>query len=157
MEVKHKRLTLATVRESTSHMAFRVKETLAKAKKLEFDLDFKDRRQKQQCVWCFYYDYRFGGQAMTNSNCASCNKDGMFGSTDVDLLCLPCAKELNLCVHCGADMELKSRRRLTPLIDTDQNWPVVPERPPVDRETRVFMLPKKYPSPLRTGVENEVS
>ena len=72
----------------------------------------KDERiEAQHCRVCHYLG-GIGGQAMTHCNCKICDKDMCFGSTNVDDLCIDCAKKHRLCKHCGCDMELKRRKTL---------------------------------------------
>ena len=70
-----------------------------------------ERIQAQHCRVCHYLG-GIGGQAMTHCNCKICDKDMCFGSTNVDDLCIDCAKKHRLCKHCGCDMELKRRKTL---------------------------------------------
>lgn len=40
--------------------------------------------------------------------------------TNVDVLCVDCARRAQLCKHCGADIDLKNRRKRTlPTEDTE--------------------------------------
>jgi hypothetical protein len=71
------------------------------------------RKEECLCAVCFYLDkYRVGGAAITNSNCSYCMKETFFSSTCTDDFCLECAQELKICKRCGADMDLKDRRKL---------------------------------------------
>lgn len=75
------------------------------------DPDKEKRVIDQECVCC-YYSTKFGGAAMTTSQCGLCVKDMNFSSTCTDILCKECAHDHNLCKHCGADMDYKNRRKL---------------------------------------------
>lgn len=77
-----------------------------------------NRLSKQECLVCFYGS-RIGGAAVTFRDCAFCGCRCTSGNTDVDVMCLACAKQAGLCKHCGADMEYKNRRK--------RNWPDVKE------------------------------
>lgn len=70
------------------------------------------RRSDQKCRICFYRGGRMGGAATTRAYCGLCGEEMMFGSTATDVLCIDCAKAHRLCVECGADVELKDRRKL---------------------------------------------
>lgn len=70
------------------------------------------RSKKQECPYCYYVKTnRVGGQSVTYSYCGICGKELCFGSTCVDLLCPECAKEHDLCKHCGADYKLRLTRK----------------------------------------------
>ena len=87
------------------------KDQVKLSEKIVYDPDKKARLAKQECVVCFYYP-RVGGAMISFSNCGLCGKEMRFPSTNVDKLCPECAKEHRLCKHCGADIHLKSRRKL---------------------------------------------
>lgn len=72
------------------------------------------RTLASQCLSCFYSDSRIGGCAMTNQPCGLCKKDQLYGSTSTDVLCMDCAVKNSLCKHCGADFELREKRRKWP-------------------------------------------
>lgn len=73
----------------------------------------KERLEKPECICCFYIRTpRIGGAAMTTQPCGKCEQNMMFGSTSTDMLCPDCAKKLKLCRHCGADLNLKDRRKI---------------------------------------------
>jgi hypothetical protein len=89
----------------------------------------KERLEKSECKICFYVTGRIGGSAMTQRPCGICGKDEWYGSTCTDALCINCAKEHELCKYCGADRELRERRRnfkwindaITPISGTSNN------------------------------------
>lgn len=84
---------------------------------LNVDTDPKknERLEKSLCKHCFYvYSTRMGGSAITYRECSICEKDQTYSSTATDPLCLPCAKENELCKQCGGDIRMKhirSRRK----------------------------------------------
>lgn len=80
-------------------------------RKVVDDADRLNRWKVQECQRC-YYNGKVGGQMITHSKCKSCEKELQFPSTNVDRLCIECAREQQVCKHCGADMELKNRRKL---------------------------------------------
>ena len=104
---KMKKFDLEDVRYRT-HMQ---KDRLESYEKFFTDLEKIKRIAEQECVLC-YYNSKIGGAAMTNSDCGLCEKAMMFGSTNVDKLCADCAKNHDLCKHCGADINLKKRNKL---------------------------------------------
>lgn len=105
MEVKNRKIDLDTVVWKTRVQT----ERLERWKLVLADKDKEARLVAKECLVCYYADGRLGGCAMTNANCANCDEITTFGSTDVNILCKPCAEKLRLCVHCGADIEYKKR------------------------------------------------
>lgn len=81
--------------------------------------DHTARREAQECVMCFG-ESRIGGAALTARQCAHCDATLYSGNTNVDVLCVDCARRAQLCKHCGADIDLKNRRKRTlPTEDTE--------------------------------------
>ena len=81
------------------------------AKKLISDTQRDERKEKQECVCCFFGG-RIGGSMITQVECAYCDKVLTFANTCTDVMCTDCARERRLCKHCGADIELKNRRKI---------------------------------------------
>ena len=79
-----------------------------------FDRDpsSKERRKRCICKYCFYIDKSISLAVMATSNCKSCNIEMHFGSSNVDVYCLPCSKDMKLCCHCGSDINLKNREKI---------------------------------------------
>jgi hypothetical protein len=102
---------LAFMTRGTSESALRVDRALRLTKKLQDDPNKMSRLLSRKCRACFYMGGGMAGAAMTNYNCAFCGQQCFSSSTNVDKLCDPCAKDNELCVHCGADMELNENRR----------------------------------------------
>ena len=90
-----------------------VADLIKRAKDCETDSRKKERLVKYECKACFYINGRIGGAAMTNRDCMSCGKTETYASTVTDVLCMDCAKEHNLCKHCGGDIEMKVRRNMS--------------------------------------------
>lgn len=80
---------------------------------LSEDLEKYQRHQEQSCQVC-YYKTTVSGQAMTPYNCIMCKVKLMHRNTNVDRLCMDCAKKNRLCKHCGADINLNLRRKKWP-------------------------------------------
>lgn len=80
------------------------------AKMLVDDPRKAERIKSQECSVCFY-STKVGGAAMASTNCAICSAETLFSSTAVDILCAGCASKNNLCKCCGADIDLKNRRK----------------------------------------------
>ena len=43
--------------------------------------------------------------AFTYSKCKTCGKELVSANSDTDVYCISCAKENNVCKHCGAEMD----------------------------------------------------
>ena len=115
MKAKKGVLNRANIAHATGRGKRYVDETLTAARKLSKDEDRKERLTKSLCLSCFYlFKSRMGGATITQRECACCDKEMQFGSTATDLLCLDCASDNGLCAQCGADVELKERRKLYP-------------------------------------------
>ena len=85
-----------------------------RATRLQADPKRAERIAAGLCRWCFYAAGRIGGAAMTTQPCSSCGTDQTYASTSTDVLCLPCAKEHDLCKRCGGDQEMRTLRRKWP-------------------------------------------
>jgi hypothetical protein len=83
------------------------KHILKKAEAVEIDAKKEQRLRAQRCKTCFYIDDGIGGQAITRSKCDICEKEVINASTDVDYICEECAKEYNLCRHCGGSIDMQ--------------------------------------------------
>ena len=101
-----------------SNMAWRsstakrwIANTIASANKLNEDTNKKERLEKALCKCCFYLSSGIGGAAMTSRDCAVCDKEMHFGSTNTDAMHIECAKKHELCSHCGADINLRETRK----------------------------------------------
>ena len=82
------------------------------------DPDRKQRLDASECFSC-YRPYGGGRQGTDTGKflCGICNQPTFVTSPRADVLCLKCAKENQLCKHCGADVDLKSRRKSRPYED----------------------------------------
>lgn len=76
------------------------------------DTKREKRLAAHECQYCYYLAGRVGGAAMTQSNCRSCNVEHWNSSTCTDEFCEACAKKFGICRHCGADLDLKTRKVL---------------------------------------------
>ena len=81
------------------------------ARKMTEDPEQDQRKQRQECVVC-YSSKRVGGARTTQVECAYCDKVLTFASTSTDAMCIDCARERRLCKRCGADIELRNRRKI---------------------------------------------
>jgi hypothetical protein len=91
----------------------KVNSLLKRANEIENDSRKEERIKKQYCKSCFYQS-GMAGQAFTNRECMCCGENQIYSSTSTDALCIDCAKEHNLCKHCGGDLEMRAGRRKWP-------------------------------------------
>ena len=91
----------------------RVNDWIELVEKVTNDTDKAKRLERNWCKAC-HYSSHLGGCAMTTRPCMNCEKDVGYGSTNTDVLCLDCAKQLKLCKHCGGDLEMRIRRKEWP-------------------------------------------
>lgn len=113
MQQRAKPFTAGDLIAATYRAKSRVDEILERACEIQHDERKEDRLKRHECRACFYSP-RIGGAAMTSQPCSCCNKEVQYGSTATSMLCHGCAKEHNLCRHCGGDIEMRVRRK---------NWP----------------------------------
>lgn len=77
------------------------------------DPDKGERIKDQRCQGCYY-----AGRLALNSTigrpaeCAKCPDSFRSFHVTPDVLCLECAKRMQVCRQCGADLELKQRNVL---------------------------------------------
>lgn len=105
--------------QTATHFAKRHAEDLVeRATRLQADSDRDARTKAGLCRTCYYARGGIAGAAMTTQPCSACLLDQTYGSTATDLLCLPCAKEHDLCKRCGGDREQRTLRRKWPTFPT---------------------------------------
>lgn len=84
----------------------RVEKMKKKISLFELDEDAVSRKKNCECKYCTYINSdRIAGQAFTHAICKTCGKEMIFPSTDTDLYCVECAKKMNICKHCGSEMD----------------------------------------------------
>lgn len=84
---------------------FSTKMILRRAHDFEEDVKKEWRIKFQNCKFCTYLEGSLGASVLTNSTCAICGKPILNSSTNIDKLCIDCAKEYQLCAHCGGTMD----------------------------------------------------
>lgn len=115
MRVRHRPVNRVTIVTATAQANRHLRDLRAKLAAF----DAAKAGENDQCKYCtFIRPDRIGGAAMTEASCGLCQKPLMFGSTCTDRLCPDCARNNGLCKHCGADLELKDRRKPYPFEDT---------------------------------------
>lgn len=71
---------------------------------IQHDPEKKQRLDSLTCKSC-YYNHYFGFSAITKTNCKNCQKEMVFGSSDVDIYCKSCALKLKKCKKCGQPLD----------------------------------------------------
>ena len=73
----------------------------------KYDTDTKQpkRLKLQKCKYCYYMSNKISLQAFTTFICKNCSDEIIHHNSNVDKYCMDCAKELNICCHCGAGMD----------------------------------------------------
>ena len=114
MESKNKILVdLFHVQHRTAMNREHIESTVRHVRDYEGDVHRERRLAARLCPWCFYFRRGLlAGQAFTHWNCSACDKADCHSNTNHPYLCNDCSDKLGLCVTCGADIELKSRRTL---------------------------------------------
>lgn len=106
-------LDVQRVQNATYYSRRNLETWIANSERAWLDEDREKRLEAQHCRWCFYArGSRLAGQAFTDRDCESCKETQHYPSTATNPLCKPCAKKLNLCVECCADISLADRRKL---------------------------------------------
>lgn len=101
----------ASIERANYYALETIKYTVERAERYKSDPCKQARLQASECIVC-YRAGRIGCAAITQVDCGICGVEMSFPSTNVDVVCFHCALNNNLCKHCGADIELKSRRKL---------------------------------------------
>lgn len=112
MKYQAKKIDQSALQWATDSAISRKESIVRKALNITNDPQKKERKEKSLCVIHYYQEGRMGGAAMCTQPCGICNEEQVYGSTATDALCLKCATAYKLCKECGADLELKPRRKL---------------------------------------------
>ena len=110
MRYPAKKIDRYSIAWENDHGKERIRHTLARAKIYIEDPKRKERLAAAQCIIC-YGESRIAGAACSERPCGLCGVQLGSGSTDVNVLCRQCALDNQLCEHCGADIDLKDRRK----------------------------------------------
>lgn len=105
-DLSKRKFDLCNVLTSTSW----AQEYVDKCKLIVEDPDKVLRLEAQECVVCFY-NSRLGSAVVTDRPCCLCEIMLYCGSSCIDRLCKDCAEKYKLCKHCGADINLRNRRK----------------------------------------------
>lgn len=107
-----KKIDLYAVQFQTTQMIIYVRGIIELAKNLAEDTDRVTRLKESLCPACYYSkDGVIVGQSFIRWNCGICQKEGCDGHP-MHSLCEACAMAHGLCKRCGADLDLKVRRKL---------------------------------------------
>ena len=113
MEQKPQVMSKAHMVGATERAARQVQAWADHAASVQADNRKEERLAQMECKACFYAE-RMGGASMTYRACMCCGSRELYGSTNTDVLCAPCASAGKLCKHCGGDLQMRSRRRTWP-------------------------------------------
>lgn len=105
-----KKIDLVSVEWANGRQLNRIDHALKLVEKINTDPHRKERLKESECLLC-YKESRVSCAACSDRPCGICEKRLTAGNTDVDVLCLECAKKSKLCKHCGADIDYKNRRK----------------------------------------------
>lgn len=102
---------------TVSEISYRAKERLefhcARSMSALLDSDLTKRQKAQECKCCFYLSSGLAGQAFTEWTCAVCGAKDCWANTATPRVCKDCATKHALCVRCGGDIHMRSRRKAT--------------------------------------------
>jgi hypothetical protein len=82
------------------------------AEDFQKDSEKTKRLDQQTCKRCFYL--RRGTlvmQAITEQSCGICDEEQHYSNSHTDVICKVCAKENDLCAHCGSDINLTQLKK----------------------------------------------
>ena len=85
---------------------FFVKGMRQKLEYYDLDISVEERKANCTCKYCSYIDKdKVVMDAFTYSKCRTCGKELVSANSDTDVYCISCARENNVCKHCGAEMD----------------------------------------------------
>ncbi len=94
------------IQKMTRRTKRHIDKTIDLVEKYENDPENKLREKEQKCRVCYYENY-LAGQAFTKYKCIFCKEEYNHHNTHVPRLCMKCAKKYNICVQCGAEINVK--------------------------------------------------
>lgn len=113
MEYPAAKIDRCSIERANGYAKAVVENVVRRAKDYAEDPMRNQRLDAAECVLC-HYTMRAGGTMSTERPCGICGASIRSRNTDIGVLCVECAKTNGLCKHCGADIELKSRRKARP-------------------------------------------
>lgn len=70
------------------------------------DADKTQRLLEQECKYCYYIvKNQIGLDILTDSICKECGIINTYQNSNTDNYCIKCAKEHNICKHCGSILD----------------------------------------------------
>ena len=113
----------ASIERTTNEVASYVRALIERAEAMKDDDDRRNRLDVSECVYCYapYGAGRQGGTKTTQLECGLCSTIIYSGTTNCDVLCVECARKNGLCKHCGADVDLKVRRKKRAFEEAERN------------------------------------
>lgn len=100
------------VREATRRSSFHVQSVVKRAIKAGGDTQKSARLSRLQCPACFYLRNPVSGNSFAPYVCEGCGQEHQHHNTAVPRLCRECASTFGACRSCGADLELRDRKKL---------------------------------------------
>jgi hypothetical protein len=116
--IKNKTMDTTEMLWATNVAKRKVDGTIKLAAKMQNDSEKDARLKTYKCKGCFYYP-SIGGAALTVTNCKICGIKLMHSSTATDNLCLECAKKYKICKKCGGDIDMRTKRRKWPQLNSE--------------------------------------
>jgi hypothetical protein len=114
--VANRRITVpevARVNAVSSSNMLRVHDFIARGLEAANDGKKAERLSACKCIYCFYLNRgRLVGHGFTAWKCLACDFEGQHSNTGVPRYCETCSAELNLCIECGGDLEMRYRRKV---------------------------------------------
>jgi hypothetical protein len=115
MKARKEPVSVSSITRANSDASREIERVLKQATQLQTDPDKAERLNVTLCRSCYYIRTgRIGGASMTTKPCGICDDEMLFPSTATDKMCQSCAAKNLLCKRCGADIELKNRRKKYP-------------------------------------------
>ena len=113
MEYPAAEIDRCSIERANGRANIHVETIVRRAKDYTEDPRRNQRLDAAECVAC-HYRMRVGGATTTRRPCGICGRTIRSPNTDIGVMCAECAKANGLCKHCGADVELKTRRKSRP-------------------------------------------
>jgi hypothetical protein len=105
MEKEFKKWDEDMINHKTFYNVRRVDDMREKIDEYDKDEKISKRIDNQECKVCTYINDEFAFQAFTDSYCGICGKKMTFCNSDIDKVCLSCARIHGLCKHCGGRID----------------------------------------------------
>ena len=104
---------LYSLKFATSVAQEAIERLFKNAERLKEDPLKEERLLRKKCLYCYYV---VGDgivlSGFNRKNCGICNNEMVFYSSNVSKYCIICSDAYNICIKCGADLDLKERRSL---------------------------------------------